>query len=98
MKEKRMPLVGAVPDGARLIVVLGGLPAADGVPVIGAESLIIPRQSVGDNALLGAEAASGFFPRRRDLERRATDLLDLVGLTVAPGTPVIDLDVVDQRI
>ena len=98
MKEKRMPLVGAVPDGARLIAALGGLPAADGVPVIGAESLIIPRQTVGDNALLGAEAASGFFPRRRDLERRAADLLDLVGLTVAPATPVIDLDVVDQRI
>lgn len=98
MKEKRMPLVGAVPEGARLIAVLGGLPATDGVPVIGAESLIIPRQTVGDNALLGAEAASGFFPRKRDLDRRATDLLDLVGLPVVPATPVLDLDVVDQRI
>ncbi|MET0977122.1 MAG: hypothetical protein ABWX82_15775 [Leifsonia sp.] len=93
-----MPFVGAVPDGARLIAVLGGLPAADGVPVIGSESLIIPRQTVGDNALLGAEGASGFFPRKRDLDRRATDLLDLVGLAVAPATPVSDLDIVDQRI
>lgn len=93
-----MPLVGAVPDGARLVAVLGGLPATDGVPLIGAESLIIPRLSAGDNALLGAEAASGFFPRKRDLERRATDLLDLVGLAVGPTTPVVELDVVDQRI
>lgn len=93
-----MPLVGAVPDSARLVAVLGGLPVTGGVPVIGAESLIIPRLTVGDNALLGAEAASGFFPRKRDLERRATDLLDLVGLAIPPTTPVVELDVVDQRI
>ena len=93
-----MPLVGAVPEGARLIAALGGLPAADGVPVIGAGSLLIPLQTVGDNVLLGAEAASGFFPRKRDLERRATELLDRVGLAASPATPVLDLDVVDQRI
>jgi putative multiple sugar transport system ATP-binding protein len=98
MKEKRMPLVGALPDGARLIAVLGDLPAADGVPVLGAESLLLPFQSVGDNVLLGSEGASGFFPRKSALERRAVELLDRVGLVVPPATPVLDLDAVDQRI
>ena len=98
MKEKRMLRVGALPDGARLIAVLGDLPAAGGAPVLGAESLLLPLQSVGDNVLLGSEGASGLFPRKRDLERRAVDLLDQVGLVVAPATPVRALDLVDQRI
>lgn len=93
-----MPLLGALPDGARLIAVLGDLPAADGVPVLGAESLLVPFQSVGDNVLLGSEAESGFFLRKATLERRAVDLLDRVGLVVAPATPVLELDPVDQRI
>jgi putative multiple sugar transport system ATP-binding protein len=98
MKEKRMPLLGALPDGARLIAVLGGLPASDGVPVLGAESLLLPFQSVGDNVLLGSEGKSGLFPRQRTLDRRAVELLDRVGLFVLPATPVLDLDAVDQRI
>lgn len=93
-----MPLVGALPDGARLVAVLGGLPATDRVPLIGAESQVVPFQTVGDNVLLGAEGASGFFPRRRDLDRRAAELLGLVGLDVPPATPILDLSVVDQRI
>ena len=93
-----MPLLGAVPDGARLIAVLGGVPASDGVPVLGPESLIIPLQSVGYNVLLGAEGGSGFFPRKRDLDRRATELLGTVGLAVQPSTPILDLDMVDRRI
>ncbi len=98
MKEMRMPLLGGVPDGARLIAVLGGLPATEGVPLIGAEPRIIGTQSVGDNVLLGAERVSGFFPRKKDLARRATELLDRVGLDVSPTTPIRALDAVDQRI
>lgn len=97
MKEKRMPLLGAMPDGARLIAVLGDLPAADGVPVLGVESLLLPFQTVGDNVLLGAEPTR-FFERKQDRELRAVDLLERVGLTVPPTRPVLDLDPVDQRI
>lgn len=93
-----MLLADALPNGARLIAVLGGVPAADGVPHIGAESLIVPFQTVGDNVLLGAEAASGFFPRRRELDRRARELLELVGLPVSPAKPILELDAVAQRI
>lgn len=93
-----MPLLGAVPDGARLIAVLGGVPASEGVPVLGAESLLIPLQSVGYNVLLGAEGGSGFFPRKRDLDRHATELLVSVGLAVQPSAPILDLDMVDRRI
>ncbi len=98
MKEMRMPLLGAVPDGARLIAALGGLPSADGVPLIGPESQIIGSQSVGDNVLLGAERASGFFPRKKDLARRATELLDRVGLDVSPSSPILAIDAVDRRV
>jgi putative multiple sugar transport system ATP-binding protein len=98
MKEKRMPLTGALPDGARLVAVLGDLPAQSGVPVLGVESLILPFQTVGDNVLLGSEATGGFFPRKQNRERRAVELLDRVGLTVPPATPVAELDTVDRRI
>jgi putative multiple sugar transport system ATP-binding protein len=98
MKEKRMPLIGALPDGARLIAVLGDLPAADGIPVLGVESLLLPFQSVRDNVLLGSESSGGFFLRKQNRERRAVELLDRVGLVVPPTTPVIELDAVDRRI
>lgn len=93
-----MHLVGSLPDGARLVAVLGGVPEAPGIPLIGAESLTIPFSTVGDNVLLGSESASGFFTRRRVLERRARELLDVVGLPVVPSTPILDLDAVDQRV
>ena len=93
-----MHLAGELPNGARLVAVLGGVPDVDGVPHIGAESLTIPFQTVGDNVLLGSESASGFFPRRRELDRRARELLALVGLPVAPATPILELDPVGQRI
>jgi putative multiple sugar transport system ATP-binding protein len=96
MKEKRMSLISALPDGARLIAVLGDLPVVDGVPVLGMESLLLPFQSVGDNVLLGS--ASGFFLHKQSRERRAMELLDRVGLAVPPTTPVFELDTVDQRI
>lgn len=93
-----MPLLGVAPDGARLTAVLGGVPASTDVPILGAESLLIPLQSVGYNVLLGAEGGIGFFPRKKDLDRRATELLDMLGLVVHPSTPVLELDVVDRRI
>lgn len=92
-----MPVNGELPDRARLIAVVGGLPLADGAPVIGAESLLIPFQSVADNVLLGAEG-SRFFLRAAPRERRAMAVLDAVGLSVHPATPVLELDAVDQRI
>ncbi|SFN37233.1 putative multiple sugar transport system ATP-binding protein [Mycetocola miduiensis] len=91
-----MPLSGALPDGARLIAVLGDPPAVDGVPVLGVESLLIPLQTVADNVLLGA--TSGFFLNKSSRERRAMELIDRVGLAVPPTTPVFELDAVDQRI
>ncbi|MCP2032278.1 putative multiple sugar transport system ATP-binding protein [Okibacterium sp. HSC-33S16] len=93
-----MPRVGDMPDGARLIAVLGGLPTITGAPQLGSESQILPFQSVGDNALLGAESSSGFFLRRGTLDRRAAELLERVGLDIAPGRPALDLDTVDRRI
>ncbi|WP_411721586.1 hypothetical protein [Mycetocola sp.] len=93
-----MPLLGALTDGARLIAVLGDLPAADGVPVLGVESLLLPFQSVADNVLLGSEATGGFFLRKQNRELRAVELLDRVGLAVPPTTPVLELDAVDQRL
>jgi putative multiple sugar transport system ATP-binding protein len=98
MKEKRMPRVGDLPEGARLIAVLGGLPEEAGIPVLGAESQLLPFQSVGDNVLLGSESSSGFFLRRGPLDRRAAELLAQVGLAVPPSTPALDLDAVDRRI
>ncbi|GHD41351.1 sugar ABC transporter ATP-binding protein [Mycetocola manganoxydans] len=91
-----MPLDGELPDRARLIAVVGGLPVADGASVIGAESQLIPFQSVADNVLLGAEG-SRFFLRAAPRERRAMALLDAVGLSVHPATPVLELDAVDKR-
>lgn len=93
-----MNLAGTLPNGARLIAVLGGVPSVDGVPQIGPELLTVPFQTVGDNVLLGAESASGFFPRRKELDRRARELLETVGLSVAPATPILELDPVEQRI
>ncbi|MET4639732.1 hypothetical protein [Mycetocola sp. 2940] len=93
-----MPLLGAIPDGARLIAVLGDLPAVAGVPVLGVESLVLPFQTVGDNVLLGAEASGRFFESKQNRERRAVDALDRVGLLVSPTVPVLDLNPVDQRI
>jgi putative multiple sugar transport system ATP-binding protein len=87
-----------MPDGARLIAVLGGLPKIAGVPVIGADSLLLPFQSVGDNVLLGSESSSGFFLRRGTLDRRAGELLASVGLDIAPASAVSDLDAADRRI
>ena len=98
MREKRMPRVGDLPDGARLVAVLGGLPTEDGAPVVGPESQLLPFQSVGDNVLLGSESSGGFFLRRGPLERRASELLARVGLEVAPAMPALDLDTVDRRI
>ncbi|MET0843238.1 MAG: hypothetical protein ABWY23_05280, partial [Mycetocola sp.] len=96
MEEKRIPLSGALPDGARLIAVLGDPPAVDGVPVLGVDSLLIPFQTVADNVLLGS--TSGFFLNKSNRERRAMELIDRVGLAVPPTTPVFELDAVDQRI
>jgi putative multiple sugar transport system ATP-binding protein len=87
-----------MPDGARLIAVLGGLPTITGAPQLGSESQILPFQSVGDNVLLGSESSSGFFLRRATLDRRATELLARVGLDVSPATPALDLDTVNRRI
>ncbi|MCU1559334.1 hypothetical protein, partial [Mycetocola sp.] len=98
MNKKRMSPLGALPDGARLIAVLGDLPAVDGVPVLGMESLLLPFQSVADNVLLGSEEAGGFFSGRQKREQRAVQLLDRVGLAVPPAIPVLQLDAVDQRI
>lgn len=98
MREKRMPRDADLPDGARLIAVLGGLPTEDGAPVIGVESQLLPFQNVADNVLLGSESSTGFFLRRGPRDRRAAELLARVGLDVAPLTPSLDLDAVDRRI
>ncbi|GGF03599.1 sugar ABC transporter ATP-binding protein [Mycetocola zhadangensis] len=92
-----MPLGGDMPDGARLIAVLGGLPERAGAPAVGVESLILPFQSVGDNVLLGTESSGGFFLRKATLDRRAAELLARVGLSLAPSSAAIDLDPVERR-
>lgn len=81
----------------RFQAILGGLPASlEGYRITpgGAAS---PHQSVAENVMLGLEPTWFGFIRRRELEQRAVEYLDIVGWTGDLRSPLGERDVVDWR-
>jgi ribose transport system ATP-binding protein len=69
-----------------------------GVGIIHQELNLVPDLTVAQNIFIGREPLSGrFFTRDRELNRRATELLDRLGLHLDPAAVVGSLTVAKQQ-
>ncbi|GAA3997601.1 sugar ABC transporter ATP-binding protein [Allokutzneria multivorans] len=92
------------PDAGRIVVggeeVRLGSPqqaAKLGIAVIHQELTLVPDLSVAENLFLGRMPRRFGFVDRAQIRRRASDMLDRVGLRVDPGTPVRGLGIAQQQ-
>ena len=71
---------------------------AAGVSVIYQQFSLVGHLSVADNIFLGAELrAGGVSVRRREQEARASELLERLGMSLNPRTPVHRLSIAEQQ-
>ncbi|MEI4271187.1 sugar ABC transporter ATP-binding protein [Klenkia sp. LSe6-5] len=72
---------------------------AAGIAVIYQHLSLIDRLTVTENLFLGQESTTaGVFVRRAEQRARALELLDRVGLTVSPDTPVGELTIGQRQL
>jgi ABC-type sugar transport system ATPase subunit len=67
------------------------------VALVPQELLLCPERTVAENVLLGLEPTKGPVPLRREMRRRAAELLGDLGSSVAPGQVVAGLPIADQQ-
>ena len=67
------------------------------VALVPQELLLSPEQTVAENVLLGVEPSRGPIPSRREMRRRAAELLGDLKSGINPGRLVADLPIADQQ-
>lgn len=67
------------------------------VALVPQELLLAPERTVAENVLLGVEPSRGPIPSRREMRRRAAELLSDLGSGINPGRLVANLPIADQQ-
>ena len=67
------------------------------VALVPQELLLCPERNVAENVLLGLEPTKGPVPSRREMRRRAAELLSDLGSDIDPRQVVADLPIADQQ-
>ena len=67
------------------------------VALVPQELLLAPERTVAENVLLGVEPSRGPVPSRREMRRRAAELLGDLGSGINPGRLVADLPIAEQQ-
>ncbi|MGJ4846003.1 sugar ABC transporter ATP-binding protein [Leifsonia sp. Le1] len=69
-----------------------------GVAIVPQELSLLPERTVAENILVGVEPGSRWFPSRRRMTARATELLAQLDLRLDPAAPVGTLDLATQQL
>lgn len=69
-----------------------------GIKMVHQELQILPLMNVEENIFIGEEIASHGFANKKKMRERTQELLDMVGLTAAPSTKVMDIEIAGRQL
>lgn len=69
-----------------------------GIRMVHQELLVLPKMTIQENLFIGSELSAGLFLDKAQMDRRARELLELVGLSVDPETKVSEIDIAAKQL
>lgn len=69
-----------------------------GIRMVHQELMVLPKMTIQENLFVGNELNTGIFLDKTEMNRRAHELMELVGLNIDPGTKVSEIDIAARQL